>query len=335
MSIEIKPFLTLPDGTEIPYISETDYLRTMREVVEPALANLRQIEEIPVTGGTLHAENYVLPGAKRAIILLHGYTESAEKLRELVWYFLKAGFSVFSYDHRGHGQSLRELEDHTVAHVKFFSEYVNDLENFILASVRPQVKRIPLYLFAHSMGGAVGAQFLIRHPDTFERAILTSPMIAPSSAPLPLWSGRAIAETMCLIGKGEQRAFIGGPYDPEKEPFETSCSTSRARFAYYIQKRRTNPHLQVCSPSYQWVRESVAQTAALLKPQNAGAIKTKVLLCQAGLDTTVRLEEQEQFVSLIPGARLVRFDNAKHEIYNSTDDTMQPYVQTMLDFLLD
>ena len=335
MANEINTVLTLPDGTEIPYIPESDYQRTMREVVEPALANLRQIEEIPVTGGSLHAENYVLPGAKHAIILLHGYTESAEKLRELVWYFLKAGFSVFSYDHRGHGQSLHELEDQTIAHVKFFSEYVNDLENFILASVRPQVKRVPLYLFAHSMGGAVGAQFLLRHPDTFERAILSSPMIAPSSAPFPQWAGRVLAETMCLIGKGDERAFIRGPYDPEKELFDNSCSTSRARWLYYIQKRRVTPALQTSSFSYRWARESAAQTTALLKPQNAGGVKTKVLLCQAGRDDVVCLPEQDQFVSLVPGARLVRFDDAKHEIYNSTDDTMQPYVQTMLNFLLD
>lgn len=327
-------YLTLPGGQRITYVPEEDYLRMMREEVEPYLARMCHKEDVPVSGGTLHAENYVLPGADKAIILVHGYTESAEKLRELVWYFLQAGFSVFSYDERGHGQSVRHVEELDLTHVNFFQDYVNDLEDFIIASVRPAVGKVPLYLFAHSMGGAVGAHFLIRHPDTFERAILHSPMIAPSSAPYPLWVGRTIAEVMCLFGQEKTRAFIAGKYDQAKEPFETSYATSQARFAYYAQKRRSTPHLQNCGPTYRWVRESMAQTSGLLKNPDVKKVRTKVLVVQAALDTVVCLDEQQQFADLLPDARLMRVEKAKHEIYLSADDVMQPYMEQMLSFLL-
>lgn len=326
--------LRLSDGTQIAYVTENDYAAAMQEQVEPELAKLRKVVKVPVKNGSLQAENYVIPGAKKAILVLHGYTESAEKLREMVWYFIQAGFNVFSYDHRGHAHSLRLLKDATVAHVETFDDYVDDLEKVIETCVRPAVGDMPLYLFAHSMGGAVGAQFLLRHPDMLRRAVLTSPMICPSASPIPIWVGYAMAQTMCLTGRGQERAFIGGPYDPAKEPFETSCSTSRARFDYYIAKRVKTPCLQVCSPSYQWVRESVAQSRVLLKKQLARAVKTPTLLCQAGLDDTVRLPEQEQFIGLLPKGKLLRFDTAKHEIYNSTDDVMKPYVQAVLEFLL-
>lgn len=326
--------LRLSNGMELPYISEAAYAQTMREVVEPALEKLRTEAEVPVKGGTLHAENYVVPGARQAVLVLHGYTESAEKLREVVWYFIQAGFSVFSYDHRGHGRSLRELDDPTIAHVECFDDYVDDLEVMLEKVVRPAIGDLPLSLYAHSMGGAVGAQTLLRHPDLFRRAVLTSPMICPSAGSIPVWAGYAMAKTMCFTGRGRERAFIAGPYDPAKEPFETSCSTSRARFDYYIAKRQQTPHLQVCAMTYRWVCESVAQSRNLLKKSLAGKVKTPVLLCQAGLDDTVRLPEQEQFVSLLPQGRLVRFDTARHEIYNSTDDVMQPYMRTVLDFLI-
>lgn len=334
MANDTDKVLKLPGGRTIAYVPEEDYVRMMREEVEPYLAQVRHEEDVPVSGGTLHAENYVLPGADKAIILVHGYTESAEKMREVVWYFLQAGFSVFTYDGRGHGRSVRHVEPMYLTHVNYFQDYVNDLEDFIIASVRPAVGKATLYLFAHSMGGAVGAHFLLRHPDTFARAILDSPMIAPSSAPFPLWAGRALTEVMCFFGQEKAMAFIGKPYAPENDQFETSCSTSRKRYAYYIQKRREKPHLQNSAPTYRWARESMAQVSGLLKNKAVEKVKTKVLVVQAALDDIVRLDEQKQFADLLPDARFVRIEGAKHEIFNSTDDVMQPYMELLLDFLV-
>ena len=327
--------LTLPGGQRITLAEESGFSDFMRGTVEPALAAARTEAEVPLSGGgSLHAESYLLPGAKQSVILLHGYTESAEKFREMAWYFLQAGFSVFSYDHRGHGRSLRQLEDLSVTHVDYFQEYVNDLEEFILRVVRPAMGDAPMNLYAHSMGGAVAAHFLIRHPDTFRRAVLSSPMIAPSANPYPLWVGKAMAGAFCLIGKGKSRAFIGGPFDPEKETFEASCDTSRPRFDYYQAKRNGTPYLQNCSPTYNWVYQAADQTKELLKEKNTRAVKTEVLLCQAGLDTVVLLPPQDKFVSLLPHATLKRYEAAKHEIYNSTDDVVREYVQDVLAFLL-
>ena len=211
-----EEYLVLANGKKISYVAEPQYEATMMQKVEPALAALRTETEMPVSGGTLHAENYILPDAKEAVIVVHGFTESAEKMREMVWYFVQAGYSVFSYDMRGHGRSLRLVEDLNVIHVEDFQDYVNDLEEFILKVVRPAVGKMPLQLFAHSCGGAVGAHFLVRHPDTFRRAVLTSPMIAPSAAPFPLWVGKLMAGFMCLIGKKKQMAFVGSPFDGDK-----------------------------------------------------------------------------------------------------------------------
>ena len=47
----------------------------------------------------------------------------------------------------------------------------------------------------------------------------------------------------------------------------------------------------------------------------------------------MRLGPQEEFVKLVPGAKLMRFDNARHEIYASEDETLRGYVAAVLDFL--
>ena len=315
-------------------VREENYERLMRKIVEPGLAAMREEIDMPLSGGgTLRAEVYNRLDATRAVVILHGYTESAEKFREMAWYFIHAGFSVFAMDHRGHGRSVRALEDTSITHVEHFEDYLHDLEEFMEKVVRPRMQGGTLCLYAHSMGGAVGAFALMEHPDWFARAVLTAPMIAPVSKPLTPGLARAVTGAMCALGQGKRRAFIGKPFDPASETLETSCSTSRARFDYYERKRVENRHLQNCSPTYGWVREAVSVTRKLLDPQNDAKIVTPLLLCQAGLDTIVCLPEQEQFVAQVKGARLIRYETARHEIYNSTDDVMERYVDDVIGFL--
>ena len=318
----------------VKLIPEKQYEQMMRTVVEPGLAAMREEIDMPLsTGGTMHAEVYNRLDARRAVVILHGYTESAEKFREMAWYFVSDGYSVFAMDHRGHGRSVREVEDKSVTHVDRFADYVRDLGEFMDAVVRPHMGDAPLCLYAHSMGGAIGALALMEHPDWFERAVLTAPMIAPVTKPLPPFAAKAMASVFCRLGKGRERAFVGKPFDPASETFERSHDTSRARYDYYQKKRVGSDYLQNCSPTYSWIREGVGVTKTLLDPKNAQKIKTPLLLCQAGQDTIVRLGPQNEFVKLVPGAKLVRFDNARHEIYASEDETLRGYVAAVLDFL--
>ena len=130
-------------------IHEAAFQQTMDLVVEPALAAMRQTVDMPLsTGGTLHAEIYTPDAACRAVMILHGYTESGEKFREMTWYFLKAGYSVFVPDHRGHGRSVREVEDTSVTHVDCFGQYVQDTEQFLQEIVIPRTRGLPLCLYA-------------------------------------------------------------------------------------------------------------------------------------------------------------------------------------------
>ena len=316
----------------VSIIREAKYEKMMSKVVDPGLAALREEIDLPLSGGgTLHTEVYNRIDARGAVVLLHGYTECAEKLREMAWYFLSSGLSVFAPDHRGHGRSVREVEDMSVTHVERFGDYLRDLEELMERVVCPRMGDAPLYLYAHSMGGALGAFALIEHPDWFARAVLTAPMIAPVTSPLPRWAAVMLARVFCLAGKGKARAFVGKPFDPASETFEASHDTSRARFDYYQKKRVAREELHNCSPTYSWIREAASVTEPLLA--RAHEIRTPVLLCQAKRDSIVRLKEQDVFISRVPQGRLMQFD-AKHELYFSEDAVMAQYVPAVLGFLL-
>jgi len=315
----------------VKLIREEKYEQMMTGVVEPGLEAMREEIEMPLGGGgTLHCEIYNRYDAKRAVVIVHGYTESAEKFREMAWYFLHSGFSVFSYDQRGHGRSVRGVADTSITHVDRFSDYLDDLQQFMDKIVRPRMGDAPVCLYAHSMGGAVGAFALMEHPEWFARAVLNAPMIAPVTKPLSRKAAIAMGSLFVKLGKGRERAFVGKPFDPDREKFDTSLMTSKARFSYYQRKRCARRELQNCSPTYGWVREAAAVTEPLL--EGAPSIKAPVLLCQAEMESIVGLAEQDQFIALVPLGRKAVFA-AKHELYSSEQKVMEEYVKTVLDFL--
>ena len=152
----------------ISILPESNYAAVMAETVEPYLDSRRQEMDMPLsTGGTLHAEVYEQPDATRAVVILHGYTESAEKFREMTWYFLNEKFNVYAIDHRGHGKSVRKISDTSITHVDAFSDYLRDLEEFMSGVVLPRTEHLPRVLYAHSMGGAIGGMTLMNHPEYF------------------------------------------------------------------------------------------------------------------------------------------------------------------------
>ena len=315
----------------VKIIREAQYEKLMKKVVEPGLAALREEIDMPLsTGGKLHTEIYNRYDARKAVVIVHGYTESAEKFRELTWYFIQNGFSVFAMDQRGHGKSVREVEDLSVTHVDHFSDYLRDLGEFMEKIVFPRTKGQKLCVFGHSMGGAVAAFALIEHPEWFSRAVLNAPMIEPITKPLPRLAAKEMTRALCAMGKGKERAFVGKPFDPEREKYETSHMTSRDRFEYYQKKRVARTELQNCSPTNAWVREAASVTEPLM--YRAQMIRVPVMLCQAIQDSIVVLDAQERFIKKVSDGKLVKFD-AKHEIYSSHDGVMGDYVTKVIEFM--
>ena len=308
------------------YLTEEGYSEKMQTVVRPYLE--ARLESGDTTGG-LYYEKYTADGADRTVVILHGFTESVLKFHEAAYYFLRDGANVCLLEQRGHGRSARDVDDLTLTHVRRFEQYVDDLEQF-MSEVVPQDK--PLMLYAHSMGGAVATLFMEKHPDTFKKAVLSSPMIAPDRGGFPLFASKLVCDAAIAFGKSKKRIFLSSEY-PDKEVVEESCATSAARFNWYEKIRRQVPEFQNYSPTYRWTKESLKVTAKILRRGAPERVKTKVLLAQAGLDGTVREEEQIKLANRLQDCTVCRFESAKHEIYRSTDDVAKPYFDKITEFL--
>ena len=319
--------------TSIP-VSEVNYEETMKTVVEPFLAERRKdVYFAGFDGNQLHCEQYLTPDAPAAVVIVHGFTESAEKFREMSYNFITMGYSVFAIDNRGHGLSYRKHpEAYEVVTVDKFEEYVEDLNKLVTDVVKPAVGELPLYVYAHSMGGAITVQYLQTHPGVFQKAVLSAPMIQANSGPVSPAATKLLTGLFCAIGKRDQMVFIHHGFQPDRT-YEDSHDTSKARFDYYHAKRLANDKLKTASASYSWVREAMRVAKKNLDPKRNAKITVPVLLCQPEEDSSVISEKENEFIAQIPNGRLVQFKKCKHEIYAAVDETVLEYLQTIQAFL--
>lgn len=111
---------------------EANYQRTMKRDVEPYLRSYEKdgyIESYDKTA--IYYRTYQIPQAKAGIVISHGFCEFAEKYREVIYYFLQNGYSVYVPEHRGHGYSDRIVVDGEKVHVEDYEQYVQDLHFFV------------------------------------------------------------------------------------------------------------------------------------------------------------------------------------------------------------
>lgn len=116
---------------------------------------------IPAESDTLRA----------AVALVHGHAEHSGRYAHVAGYLNQHAIAVYAYDQRGFGRSEGRR-----AYVASFDVLLDDLALF-LDRVRTQMPDGPLFLFGHSMGGAVATLYVLERSDNFAGLILSSPAI--------------------------------------------------------------------------------------------------------------------------------------------------------------
>lgn len=119
--------------------------------------------------------------AKAALILVHGLKDHSDRYAAAAEQLATRGYAVHAFDLRGHGRSSGPR-----VHVDSFSDYVADLALFA-ERVRAREPSVPLFLFGHSMGGAIATLYAIDKRPALRGLVLSAAALKPGesvSAPL-------------------------------------------------------------------------------------------------------------------------------------------------------
>ena len=279
----------------------------------------------------IYYKSYEVKHSKGVIVISHGFCENSEKYKELIKIFNKDFYSVYIIDHRGHGKSGRIGIDNSQINVENFNYYVKDLKTFLDSIVIPNLNDRKLYLYSHSMGGAIGTLFLEKYNNYFDKAILNCPMMEIDTGKYPKIFSKIISKVFCIIGMGNKYLFGQGPFNGKPDSKKVTTS-SQKRYDSYFNKQLEHKELQTSGGSFNWLNQSFKGVKELLKSENIANIKADLLLFQAGKDRFVKPEGHNKFLSLAKNCEFIKFEDAKHEIYMEKDEIFNIYIEKVLQF---
>ncbi len=321
----------LEKADEVQIVDEENYFSLMTEKVEPYLASKRtEGTFLSADGLSLHYEYYPKKLSRGCVVILHGFTESAEKFREVVWYFRKAGYSVFVPDMRGHGKSEHRSGKTERVETDNFDLYREDLELFMDKIVKPAAGDKKIFFYAHSLGSTVALLYLFRNPSSVHKAVLSSPMICGNMG-MPVFVAGAVAKLICLSG-GKKISAPGRCVFDSMQTAEQSDAASRVRFEYYHEKRKNQPLYQTSGPSFGWVKASLEARDKILSEDNIRKLRTELIIFKPEEDKQLLGEYTDRFAEAAR-VKVKKVRGARHEIFMSCDETLRWYFGEIKEFL--
>ena len=128
--------------------------------------------------------------AKAIVLIIHGYAEHSNRYIHVADFLTANGYIVASFDLRGHGKS-----EGPRTYINSFSEYIDDLNKFILR-VKSKYENTPMFLLGHSMGGAIVALLSLSLKEDVKGIIFSSPALKISDEISPF-----LVKISGIIGK--------------------------------------------------------------------------------------------------------------------------------------
>lgn len=310
-------------------INEKDYKKIMAERVEPFLEKIRTngfFESFD--GKKIHFEAYKNENAKAVVLIIHGFTESAEKFREVSYYFYNEGYSVYALDLRDHGKSFRTSQRPGTVETDDFHKYAEDISCLVEKEIKAQNEGKKIFIYSHSLGSTAALLYMLKNPMAVKKAVLSSPMICGNMG-MPVIIAGTVAKVLSAIGGKKISAPGRCKFDPELS-FQNSDATSSERFSYYHEKRKADSLLQTNGPSFGWVKASIEARDEILSC--ADEINAELLVIKPQEDKQLLMEYTDKFIQKSK-AKTKEIKNSKHEIFMSENETLSTYFEEIFSFL--
>jgi alpha-beta hydrolase superfamily lysophospholipase len=122
------------------------------------------------------------------VVIVHGINEHGGRYAHVAARLVRDGWLVGVLDQRGHG-----LSGGRRAAVERFDDWVTDLDSYIRGALVEAPH--PHFLLGHSLGGLIVTVYALRHQETVDGLILSSPSVMPPRdvSPATMRAGRFLS----------------------------------------------------------------------------------------------------------------------------------------------
>jgi len=250
-------------------------------------------------GLTLHTHCWPASEPRAMVVLTHGFGEHCGRYGGLAQALNTAGFSLFAYDLRGHGQS-----EGARGFVPGYTDLLDDLERVIGVAQRDHsASTLPLFAFGHSMGGNIVLNYALRRPAGLRGVLISGPWLRLASQP-PAWK-RALGKLAALLAPKMALPATVDPGVLSHDPQQVRAYASDT----LVHSTMTARLFAEVASAGEW---ALTHAASLTLP---------VLLMHGGGDRLTDPRATEEFHRLAGGndKSLRIYPDQYHEILNETD----------------
>ena len=262
------------------------------------------------------------------VLLFPGRTEYIEKYAPIARKLTDTGYEVLAIDWRGQGMSDRLIGDHRRGHIGAFADYQRDVLEMVVAASAVDLPK-PWHLLAHSMGGCIGLSALFDELPVAS-AVFSAPMWGLERNGFPRPIVQAFAAVADRLGFGEKMVpgTGGGTTYFVDEAFGENVLTSDLdEWTRLLHEAASWSDLTIGGATLHWLREAMRECERL------------AALPSPDLPVTITLGDCEKVVSphairdragRWDGARLLEFENCRHEVLMETPDLRDRVLEAAL-----
>jgi len=245
-----------------------------------------------------------------AVLVVHGYAEHSGRYAWVLGQLAGAGYAAVAPDYCGHGRSVPP--GGTLADLRSVEAALADLRA-VHEAARSELAGLPWFVLGHSLGGALGLLYALRHQAELQGLVASAPLssLPAYASPLLVRLIRVLSRVVPLLPV-QKFDFLTVSRSPEV------IEAIRQDPLYYKGKARVRT-------GYQLMR-SIQEVGSRM-----GELRLPLLALQGGEDTLVNRGDARR-VYEGAGSRdksLKEFPGLYHEIFN------EPERQQVMDVVLD
>lgn len=248
-------------------------------------------------GLQLFGQSWQSETKSRAVICLaHGMGEHSGRYAHVVDRLTKAGYVLFTFDLRGHGQSSGPQ-----GHTPSYKTLLQDISS-LLEAANKQFPQLPYFLYGHSLGGNLVLNYVLRYKPQLRGVIVTGPWLRLSFEPpaFKVTLGKVMNKIWPSFSQSSGLDTKALSHDPkvvhayENDPLVHDHISARMFIGIY--------------QSGQWALE------------HASEFSLPLLLMHGGDDKIISVEASREFANKInENCTLKVWDELYHEIHNEPE----------------
>ena len=128
-----------------------------------------EFEQKSFDGLSLYFQGWLVEDEQKGVIcLIHGLGEHSGRYAYWASLLNQAGYSVMSYDLRGHGKSGGQR-----GHVSSFDDYLKETDHLIKVG-NDRSPEVPCFLYGHSLGGLIINLYVLRRRPQIAGVVVTA-----------------------------------------------------------------------------------------------------------------------------------------------------------------